>query len=196
MIVQHAQPLPNGAMTWRYDFEWNYLNMVFQPGFNSAFAQAVNIAALLFAECKTKDRAYLDLAKKAALGLITPIEDGGLLDDEDRKTFFEELPAPNGLSSHILNADILSINVLFAIAQRTSDERFKDFAERGAETLLKLAPQFDAPDCVKYALKQTDGCHPDYVAYEAVLFDDLAQWTSDNRFKQLSARWASRVTSR
>jgi hypothetical protein len=100
--------------------------------------------------------------------------------------------------------DILSINVLFAIAQRTSDERFKDFAERGAETLLKLAPQFDAPDCIKYALKQTDGCHPDYVAYEAVLFDDLAQWTSDNRFKicplgftrNLSLKWKPRWSVR
>jgi hypothetical protein len=89
--------------------------------------------------------------------------------------FFEEIPAPKGLSPHILNADILSINVLFAIAARTGDERFKDLADRGADSLLKLAPQYDAPKCIKYALKQNDECHPDYVAYEVVLFDDLAQ---------------------
>jgi hypothetical protein len=47
MIARQAEPLPNGAMTWRYDFALNYLNMVFLPGFNSAFSQAVNIAALL-----------------------------------------------------------------------------------------------------------------------------------------------------
>lgn len=70
------------------------MNMVFQPGFNSAFAQAVNIAALLFAECKIKDPAYFSLAKKATLGLITPIAQGGLLNEEDGMIFFEELPAP------------------------------------------------------------------------------------------------------
>jgi D-glucuronyl C5-epimerase C-terminus len=194
MIAQDAELLPNGAMTWRYDFALNYLNMVFQPGFNSAFSQAVNIAALLFAECKTNNRAYLDLANRAALGLITPIADGGLLNEEDGMTFFEELPAPIGLSPHILNADILSINVLFAMAARTGDERFKDLADRGADTLLKLAPQYDAPKCIKYDLKQNNGCHPDYVAYEAVLFEDLARWTGDDRFKWLSERWTSRVS--
>jgi hypothetical protein len=43
LIVNHAEPLPNSAMTWRYDFALNYLNVVYQLGFNSVFAQAVNI---------------------------------------------------------------------------------------------------------------------------------------------------------
>jgi hypothetical protein len=43
--------------------------------------------------------------------------------------------------------------VLFAMAARTNDERFKDFADRGADTLLNLTPQYDAPKCIKYALK-------------------------------------------
>ena len=185
LIVNRAERLPNGAMTWRYDFALNYPNVVHQPGFNSAFAQAVNIAALLFAECKTKYPAYLELAKNAALGLITPLSDGGLFNDEGQITFFEELPAPKGMSAHILNADILRINVLFAVAARTADERLRDFAERGAETLLKLAPQYDAPKCIKYDLKQIDGCHPDYIAYEAVLFDDLAEWSGNDRFRRI-----------
>lgn len=193
LILKHADSLPNGAVTWRYDYALNYLHLVFEPGFNSAFSQAVNISALLFASCKTRDPIYLDIARKATLGLITPIDQGGLRSSDNGMTFFEELPAPNGLSPHILNADILSVNVLFAMAEKTDDEQFKEFAEKGARTLLDVAPQYDAPKCIKYALKQIDACHPDYDAYDSVLFDDLAQWTGDDRFEKLSERWASRV---
>jgi hypothetical protein len=111
------------------------------------------------------------------------------VNDKDRIMFFEELPAPKGMSAHILNADMLSINVLFAVAARTADERFRHFAERGAETLLELAPQYDAPKCIKYDLKQIDGCHPYYVGHEAVLSDDLAEWNGNDRFRELAARW-------
>lgn len=194
LIMQRSEPLPNGAVTWRYDYELNFGNLVFQPGFNSAFSQAVNTAALLFGECKTVNRVYFDLAKKAALTLITPIEAGGVMNTENGLTFFEELPAPKGLSPYILNAHILSVNVLFAMAARTNDERFKDYAERGIETLIKLAPQYTATKCIKYALKQPqDNCHPDYDAYEAVLLDDLYQWSGDKRIGALSDEWKNRA---
>jgi hypothetical protein len=190
LIVTKAEPLPDGAVTWRHSYAWNMDNLVYLPGWNSAYSQSVNIAALLFAECKTKDAGYLNLAIKAAHGLITPIANGGLLNDENGLTFFEEYPAPNGLSPYTLNAHILSLNVLYAMADRTEDERFKHFAELGTTTLLKLAPEYTSGKCIKYTLRENGNiCHPDYDAYEVVLLNDLHQWTKDDRIRGLVERW-------
>lgn len=194
LIFKEATPLPNGGVTWRYDYALDYKNIVYLPGWNSAFSQSVNIAALLFAECKTKDKKYLDLASKAALGLITPISKGGLLNDDDGLTFFEEYPAAKGFSPYTLNAHILSLNVLYAMAAASNDAKFKHFADLGTETLVKLAPQFSEPTCIKYRLKDTDrACHPDYDAYESLLLDDLHKWTNDDRIQKLADQWKKRA---
>ncbi|MBR0801799.1 hypothetical protein JQ615_41430 [Bradyrhizobium jicamae] len=193
-IVRTAEELPNGTMTWRYDFALNYLNLVYEPGFNSAFSQAVNIAALLFAECKTGKAEYFALAKAASKALILPISEGGLLNDEDGLTFFEELPAPKGLSPYILNAHIFSTNVLYAMANRANDNSFGDYARRGVETLIKLIPRYDDPKCIRYDLINANPpCNPDYDAYEAVLLDDLYEWSYDERVSKIAARWKERV---
>jgi hypothetical protein len=187
LLVKHAEALPNGAVTWRYDFALNYLNMVFQPGFNSAFAQAINIEALLFAECKTKEQRYLDLALKATDGLVTPILEGGLLNTEKGMTFFEEMPAPPELAPHILNADLLSVNVLYAVSKWAP--RFKPYADRGAKTLERMLPLYEDGTCIRYDLKEPRRCTVSYVAYNAMLLDDLSEWTGNDTFKNTAARW-------
>ncbi|MCC8957623.1 hypothetical protein H8B02_30590 [Bradyrhizobium sp. Pear77] len=193
LIVEQADEIPNGGKTWRYNFALNFEKMVYQPGFNSAFAQAINIAALLFAECKTKDPAYLDLIRSAGLTLITPISDGGVMNTADGMTFFEEMPAAPGMSPYILNAHLLSINVLFALSKRTGDKRFEEAARRGIETFIKLEPQYTAPHCIKYALKLRDDCRPEYDDYDSVLLDEIAAWTGDERFHKYARLWKHRA---
>ncbi|WP_186417476.1 D-glucuronyl C5-epimerase family protein [Bosea sp. CS1GBMeth4] len=152
-VVVQAHRLPNGALTWLYTQEANANDIILLPPFNSAFSQAVNIHLMAHASCQTRDGRYLETARKAGDALIAPIADGGLMNDADGETWFEEGPNVRGLAPYILNAHIYSINVLFLLAERTGDGKYAEAARRGAASLERLLYKFDTGYWTRYDLR-------------------------------------------
>lgn len=72
-VVAQARPIPNGSLTWFYDYDQNSHDQILRAPLNSAFSQAVNLHFMLLAHCRTNDARYLETAKKAADALITPV---------------------------------------------------------------------------------------------------------------------------
>ncbi|MCV9941153.1 D-glucuronyl C5-epimerase family protein [Boseaceae bacterium BT-24-1] len=152
-VVAQARPLPNGSLTWLYDYEQNSNDQLLLPPMNSAFSQAVNLHFMLLAHCRTKQARYLETAKKAGDALITPVGQGGLLNDAAGETWFEEGPGAPGLMPYILNAHIYSLNVLFLLAEQSGDERYRQAAQRGAESLARMLYKFDTGYWTRYDLR-------------------------------------------
>ncbi len=152
-IIANKQRLKSGGLTWFYDYATTINDILVEPPYNSAFSQASIVHTLLFNACMTKNPEYLQLAKQAGFALIAPIERGGLTNADYGLTWFEEAPLPSGLNHYILNAHIYSANVLFLLAEQTSDERFRRAAMAGVRSLEKVFLEFDAGNWVRYDLR-------------------------------------------
>lgn len=152
-VVAQAHRLPNGSLTWLYNHEANANDLILLPPYNSAFSQAVNVHLMIHVFCLTGEERYIETARKGADALIAPIADGGLTNDADGETWFEEGPNVQGLAPYILNAHIYSINVLFLLAERTGDGKYAEAARRGAASLERLLYKFDTGYWTRYDLR-------------------------------------------
>lgn len=152
-IKHQATQLPNGSLTWLYNYDQNANDLVLHSPINSAFSQAVNIHFLVMAYCLTDSTDYIEIARKAGEALITPVAQGGLLNDAGGENWFEEGPGAAGLMPYILNAHIYSVNVLFLLSEQTGDQRFAEAALRGSASLERLLYKFDTGYWNRYDLR-------------------------------------------
>jgi len=148
LLHEQAKPAASG-MVWNYDYDTSYNDIVVKAPYPSAFAQAINIQALLFAYCKTKDRTHLDLAIKAGDAMLLRIEEGGVRNGD----WFEEMPAPRGLTPYILNGHLYSVVVLYELAEVSGCARFETAAKRGTAAFTNLINEFDTGYWTRYDLR-------------------------------------------
>jgi hypothetical protein len=141
--------LKDGMAVWHYNYDQQANDVVVLAPYPSAFSQAINIHALLFAYCKTLDSAHLELAIKAGDGMLTTVANGGTRNG----WWFEEQPAPKGYMPYILNAHIYSLVVLYALSETSGLVRFRFAAEQGVKILDQLLMNFDTGSWTRYDLR-------------------------------------------
>jgi len=143
--------LEKDSAVWLYNFDDTYNNVYIKAPWYSAFAQAIGIEVFITAYEKTKDNKYLELAKKVAKPIITPIGNRGLLYAKDADIWFEEIPLKEK-PTHILNAQLRSLIALDLLYKNTGDKIYKAFFDKGLATLKKWLPRYDAGYWLKYDL--------------------------------------------
>jgi len=141
-----------GLWVWLYKFDSTYNDVSILAPWSSAFAQAVGIQALLAAYRIDGNKRALDLAKKAAISLITPIEKGGLLFRSGADIWFEEIPVPAKNPSHILNGHMRALLALKELSDLTGDKTIARFLKAGTDTLFRWLPLYDTGYWLRYDL--------------------------------------------
>lgn len=122
------------SLSWSFGFRNAYNDLVQDPGWNSAFGQAYVIKALVHNN-------LLDMAKKAAYAYKYDITEGGVSSiDKDSNVWFEEVPN----KSHILNAHLISLNVLLDNLTKFQDETIDMISSNGLNSLQKYISKFDS----------------------------------------------------
>ena len=137
---------------WAYLFDSTYNDQTIHAPWYSSFGQAVGIDALVSWHQKTGDREALEIAKKAAEMLFTPLKEGGLLFREGDDIWFEEIPLTDSEPSHILNAQLRTCISLQKLYQATQEEKYLQWYETGIQSLLNWLPLYDAGYWLRYDL--------------------------------------------
>lgn len=142
----------DGLWIWPYEFDSTYNDVSIHAPWSSAFAQAVGIQALLASYRIDGDKDALNLAKKAATPLITPIENGGLLFQDGEDIWFEEIPTSAENPSHILNGHMRALIALNELNVEDPDDIRTAIIKRGIDTLYRKLPLFDTGYWLRYDL--------------------------------------------
>lgn len=147
-LVQNAR----GQWVWEYPFDSTYNDISIAAPWNSAFAQATGIEALLLAYARHGDRHYLETALKAAQVLFVPLAEGGQLFRQGEDVWFEEIPEPRGNPGHILNGHMRAVMALHQLAKASGDATVAQWAKAGADTLYRWLPRYDSGYWLRYDL--------------------------------------------
>lgn len=142
----------HGQWVWQYHFDSTYNDISIKAPWSSAFAQATGIQALLVAYERTGESRYIDLAKKAAQPLFTPLHAGGFLFEAGADIWFEEIPEPIENPGHILNGHMRVLLALADLHEATNDETAATWLQRGTDTLHRWLPKFDTGYWLRYDL--------------------------------------------
>lgn len=151
-LEKSLRETPGGLWVWDYLFDSTYNDVTIRAPWSSGFAQAVGVQAFLAGWELTGTSRYLELARRAAKAIVTPISQGGLLFAEGDFVWFEEIPEPPGNPTHILNGHLRATLALFDLADATCDPETGDWARRGIESLLRRLPLFDTGHWLRYDL--------------------------------------------
>lgn len=132
----------NGIATWNYDTYNCYNDLEQEPGWISAYGQAMMLEALM----KYPTR-YQEIIKEGCYAYSVAVEDGGYAAyDYAGDIWFEEVPN----KSHILNANILSINTLNDVNEVMKDDSIANIITDGEESLKNNLWRYDTGYWSKY----------------------------------------------
>ncbi|XOB65735.1 D-glucuronyl C5-epimerase family protein [Deferribacteres bacterium DY0037] len=148
--------LDKDSAVWLYDFDNTYNNVFIKAPWYSSFAQAIGIEVFITAYEKTQNQKYLELAKVVAKPLITPIRYKGLMYVKESDIWFEEIPLKES-PTHILNAQLRTLIALDMLYKNSGESIYKEYFDKGLQTLKKWLSKYDAGYWLKYDL------NPSYV---------------------------------
>ena len=149
VLEKNLTYLDDDSAVWLYKFDDTYNNVYIKAPWFSSFAQAVGIEVFVTAYKKTKDKKYLELAKKVAKPLFTPLSGNGLLYQNGEDIWFEEIPLKNN-PTHILNAHLRSLIALDMLYKATNENMYKKHFDNGLATLKKWLPYYDTGSWLRY----------------------------------------------
>lgn len=139
---KNAKTKNGGLKVWEYEFDSTYNDVSIKAPWYSAFGQALAIESLVEYYNQHGDKEALELAKKGAEALFTPLEKGGLLFKDGDDIWFEEIPTKEN-PSHILNGNMRALIALQELYKATNDEKYGEWYEKGIATLEKWLPKYD-----------------------------------------------------
>ncbi|WP_085715351.1 D-glucuronyl C5-epimerase family protein [Pseudomonas sp. B28(2017)] len=151
-LVDNLKKNPQGQWVWLYKFDSTYNDVSIKAPWDSAFAQATGIQALLADWKKTGDEKSLAAARKAAESLFVPLKSGGFLFTSGDDIWFEEIPSSINNPSHILNGHMRVLLALRELAEVTGDSVYTKWFDKGANTLERWLPLYDASYWLRYDL--------------------------------------------
>jgi hypothetical protein len=151
-LTKNLKERNNGLWVWEYHFDSTYNDISIKAPWASAFGQATGIQALLAAYKQNKNPELLDLAKKAAQSLMTPMAQGGFLFKKNNDIWFEEIPIPIDNPTHILNGHMRALLALKELADVTHDPELEAYFKAGSDTLYRWLPRYDTGYWLRYDL--------------------------------------------
>jgi D-glucuronyl C5-epimerase C-terminus len=182
--------------TYRFAFPWRRYGV--EAGWSSAMAQGEAISVLLRAEKAAPHQGYGDAAWEAATPFTRDIPNGGVVWENRREIFFEEVATAD--AAHILNGCIYALWGLWELWQCSPEGWTGVAVERCAVTLRRWLPHFDTGWWTRYSLMRTSHglshlATLKYHAFHIAQMRVLAAMFSEPAFGHAAERWESYVRS-
>ncbi len=133
---------------WEYQFDWS---RVLRAPWISSLCQSYGVSVLLRAYRLTQKKEFLHLAQRAFESFFVTIDEGGVLNNDDGLTIFEESPVRP--VDTVLNGYVFSIWGVLEYAQETSDPRAQKLYEASVQSLIKILPKFEMWIWSKYSAR-------------------------------------------
>ncbi len=188
-LVSNLQKNPNGLSVWNHHFDWEYRDTLRAPWY-SGLAQGQGVSLLLRAHAQTGSGNYMQAAQDASVPLTKPIDQGGVLFEDENDLWIEEyLVTP---PTHILNGFIWALWGAFDFWLATADPSARNIFVRGVETLLRNLARFDTG---YWSLYEQSGTRvkmlasPFYHRLHVVQLRVMADLTGDPSFSNVADRW-------
>jgi heparosan-N-sulfate-glucuronate 5-epimerase len=132
---------------WEYDFPWQNERLGWlAPPWYSALAQAEGINVLILAHDMTREKRFLDEAKKAFQAFLVKYEDGGVITEEgnNNESIFLHLTAKPGLEKeYVLNGHTNSLIFIWKYYEYTNDHIAKEVFDKGIRYLKENLWKYD-----------------------------------------------------
>ena len=185
----------HGLWVWNHHFDWDYRDKLKAPWY-SGLAQGQGVSLLLRTHARAEEEKYQLATERAFVALTRPIEEGGVLfEDEDKNLWIEEyLVDP---PTHILNGFMWALWGVFDYGLARADASAKNIFDRGVETLIQNLARFDTG---YWSLYEQSGHHqsrtrlkmlasPFYHQLHIVQLRVMFRLTGDARFAAVAERW-------
>jgi len=177
---------------WEHYYTLPYYN--FKTPWIHGMAQGLAVSALLRAYELTKEKKYLDTAKKAYNVFNVPLKKGGVrYIDKQKNIWLEEYsvtPPP-----HILNGYIFALLGVYDFYQFTKQEKALELWNEGIKTLEKKLDDYDLGYWSLYNLAHK---HPAPIHYHKIhikQLNRLYQITKNKLFKKYAEQWDQYLNS-
>jgi hypothetical protein len=166
-----------------------------KPPCASSMSQAFGLGVMIEAYSLTKDRTYLDIAKKMVKSFGVPIEKGGVQAIWGDTVFYEEYA---DINSHVLNGYMFSLSGLFYSYKTTGNKEAKKYFDIGINSLKVKINQYDAAFTSYYsklageqpAFASAINDDPDhYHELEIVQLITLYIWTDESIFREYAHKF-------
>lgn len=139
----------NGAITYQFNFDNVYNDVISKAPWGSAFSQAY-IAKAMASHLQRDPHsaaAVQQILKGVVRSFELPVADGGVSSfDKAGNIFFEEVPR----ATHILNAHLIGVNELYSVGRQLADKRIIALADGGKKTLRQNLHRFDTGYWMRY----------------------------------------------
>ena len=178
---------------WEHRFKLP--NYSFRIPWTHGMAQGMGISVLLRAYQHTKQRKYLDAAKKAYKPFKVPLEHKGIqyVEDATKYYWFEEynvFPPP-----HILNGFIFALFGLYELYLVAKDEEVFDMFVRGRVTLENHLSEYDLGYWSKYNLVHDHPATEEYHMWHIEQLRAMYKITGIETFNKYADRWEKYANS-
>jgi hypothetical protein len=189
-LARNLEQNRHGIWVWNHHFDWEYRDTLRAPWY-SGLAQGQGVSLLLRAYAESRDEKYMEAASRAFIALKTPINQGGVLfEDESKNLWIEEyLVDP---PTHILNGFLWALWGVFDYWVARSDASARAVFDRGVETLTKNLSRYDTG---YWSLYEQSGTRlrmlasPFYHRLHIVQLRVMAQLTAEGKFGEYAERW-------
>jgi heparosan-N-sulfate-glucuronate 5-epimerase len=196
-LSSHIEENIPGIPVWNHHFDWEYRDVLRAPWY-SGLAQGQGISLLVRAHTATGNEAYLEAARKAFSGFLSPVDQGGVtFTDRDGNLWFEEyIVSP---PTHILNGFIWAAWGVYDYFLATKDPSALDLFNRAVQTLVANLGRYDLGFWSLYEQSGTRMpmvASPFYHLLHVVQLRIMYRLTGEETFSRYADRWEAYARSR
>ena len=196
-LLKNLEQNKNQLWVWMHHFNWEYREMLKSPWY-SGLSQGQGISVLLRAWDITKDKQYLDAAKRALTPFFTDINFGGVTykDEVGNKWFEEVIVDP---PTHILNGFLWASWGIYDYWLATGDDEVKYLFDELVDTLVLNLSKFDSGFWSLYEQSGTKMkmlASPFYHSLHIVQLQIMNRLTGKEIFLDYANRWTRYLNTR
>lgn len=195
-LVQNLEKNSKGVYVWHHYFDFEYRSKLISPWY-SGLAQGLGLSVLVRAYKITADRKYLECCQRAFVSMTLPLEQGGVLTEEDGYTWIEEYMV--NPPTHILNGFIWALWGVYDVYLYLDWPEGKELFDKCVLTLEKNLYRYDTGYWSLYENSFTSLpmiTSTFYHKLHIVQLQILFEMTKKPIFRKYSLRWKSFESNR
>ena len=177
-----------GVGRWYYDFD--AIGRDLKAPWVSCFSQSLGLSIMLRAEQTLSSPEFGDAATAAAQLFRVPVAAGGVLAEEDGRTF---LAYPEPEPAHVLNGFVTGMFGLREYYRVRGEPWSSELFQRCVDTLVRTLPAYEVPMGLRYDLKSDTTVSPDYYYFVVQQLHALYELTGVDDFLDLGQEMGTEV---
>jgi hypothetical protein len=171
-----------------YRYNWSIYNMV--SPWRSGLANGVSLQVFIKAHSVTKDKKYLEIAKRILNSFYVEVDDGGVTYKfRNRGWWFEEFASETGYVSRVLNGHMFALLGIHEYLEYTKDPDAAYLFEQGILALKDNLSLYDSDVGPSYYDLRARPTDRKYHAVHINLLEKLFEITNDPLYEFYFNKW-------